>query len=265
MDREAGPETDGTTPLPAVPAREEDREARIPSPHPIFGGLASDPRMPIWIGRAVVAAAVGIGVTIWLNWRYGLTAAAVVAIADTIYRSRTTAVIPAAARVTSAQRRTRRRLLLLRPFGYVALHARAIPGSGSVIDHLVIGPGGVYAVDSERWDRRLPVRTGAGGLLYHGPFARKERLAHARWEAAQAAMLVGAGLQSQIRVHPAIAIYGPTIPWTIARLDGVDVFSGHRLRSYLMRQTRKNRANALSAQQIMEIHDAADAALPPVG
>ena len=64
-----------------------------------------------------------------------------------------------AVQVTTAQRRTRRRLFLLRPAGYVALHRRAIPGSDSVIDHLVIGPGGVFALDSERWDRRLPVRT----------------------------------------------------------------------------------------------------------
>ena len=89
-----------------------------------------------------MAAVAGIAVGIWQDWRLGVTAAAVVAIADTIYRSRTTSVIPAAVRVTSAQRRTRRRLFLLRPAGYVALHNRAIPGSDSVIDHLVIGPAG---------------------------------------------------------------------------------------------------------------------------
>ena len=153
----------------------------------ILGGLAGDPRLPFWIGRAVLALAAGIAVTVWQGWRFGVTAAAFVAIADTIYRSRTTSVIPAAVQVTSAQRRTRRRLFLLRPHGYVALHRRAIPDSDSVIDHLVIGPGGVFALDSERWDRRLPVR----GRQQRPALPRAVQpggpAAHAAWESAQAA------------------------------------------------------------------------------
>ena len=110
--------------------------------------------MPIWIRRAVLAAAAGIVAGILLDWRFGLTAAAVVAILDTVHRSRTTAVIPAAVRVTSAQRRTRRRLLWARRSGYLTLNGRAIPGTNCIVDHLVVGPAGVFAVDSERWDRR---------------------------------------------------------------------------------------------------------------
>src|SRR5262249_32911933 len=152
-----------------------------------------------------------------------------VAIVDTIYQSKAMSPIPAEVLAASAQRRTRHRLLLLRPSGYVALHARAIPGSDSVIDHLVIGPSGVFAVDSERWDRRLPVRTTAAGksstgMLYHGPFSQSPRLAHARWEAAQAARLLGDELGGEISVSPAMVIYGPTIPWSVATLRGVDVF-----------------------------------------
>ena len=226
-------------------------------------GLASDPRLPIWIGRGLAAIAVGVAVMIWQDWRFGLTAAAVVAIADIIYRSRTTSVIPASVRVSSAQRRTRRRLALLRAAGYVALNARAIPGSDSVIDHLVIGPPGVFAVDSERWDRRLPVRTAASGRLYHGPFGQEERLEHAIWEAAQASILVGAALGTEISVRPAMAIYGPMIPWTVASLRDVDVFAGRRLRKYFRRQSRKTTAR-LDADQISLIHAAAAKALPPV-
>jgi hypothetical protein len=108
--------------------RDQARRRFIPAPQPNFPGLASDPRLPIWIGRGLAAIAVGVAVMIWQDWRFGLTAAAVVVIADIIYRSRTTSVIPASVRVTSAQRRTRRRLALLRAAGYVALNARAIPG-----------------------------------------------------------------------------------------------------------------------------------------
>jgi len=144
----------------------------------------------------------------------------------------------------------------------VALNARAIPGSDSIIDHLVIGPAGVFAVDSERWDRRLPVRTAASGRLYHGPFPQEERLEHAIWEAAQASSMVGAALGTAISVRPAMAIYGPTIPWTVASLRDVDVFAGRRLRKYFKRQARKTQTR-LGADQISVIHAAAARALPP--
>ncbi len=234
----------------------------VPVLRPIFPGLATDPRLPMWIARTLTATAVCLAVMIWQNWRLGLTAAAAVIILDIIYRSRTTSVIPAAVRVTSAQRRSRRRLALLRGRGYIALNARAIPGSDSVIDHLVIGPPGVYALDSERWDRRLPVRTAASGRLYHGPFGQEDRLEHAIWEAAQASSLLSASLGRPISVRPAMVIYGPTIPWTVASLRDVDVLAGRRLRKYLRRQARQP-GPRLDADQVRQVHAAASRALPP--
>ena len=71
--------------------------------------------MPIWLRRGILCAVAGVVISIWVDWRLGLTAAAVIAIADTIHRSRTTAVLPARVRLTSAQRRTRRRLRRAHP------------------------------------------------------------------------------------------------------------------------------------------------------
>jgi hypothetical protein len=230
--------------------------------------LAADPRLPIWIRRAVISLVVALTFTLWKGWRVGLTAAAVFAILDTIYNSKTMALIPAAARVSSAQRKTTRRLYLVRPFGYMAVHARAIPGSDSVIDHLVVGPGGVYAVDSERWDRRLPVRTvasgssGSGAVLYHGPFSQKDRLAHARWEAAQAARLLSDDLGQDITVRPAMVIYGPTVPWGVTSLRGVDVFAGRKIGKYFRSRKRANRAGALGWEEAGAIFAAAERVLP---
>jgi hypothetical protein len=258
VDRETGPQVNTTGP---AESRGRGDGQLVPASRNVLGGLAGDPRLPIWIVRAVLALAAGIGVTFWLGWRFGLTAAALVAIADTVYRSRTTSVIPAAVRVTSAQRRTQRRLLLLRAAGYVALNRRAIPGSDSVIDHLVIGPGGVFAVDSERWDRRLPVRS-SGEVLYHGPYSQRDRLKHARWEATQAAERLSEALGETVSVRPAMAIYGPTVPWIVATLDGVDVFGGKRVRKYFRRQARTSRGGRLDSGQIEDIHVAAALALP---
>jgi hypothetical protein len=235
-----------------------------PARRAAYGGLASDPRLPIWIGRALASVVVGTAVSIWVGWRLGVTAAALIAIADIIFRSKTTARVPASARVTSAQRRSQRQLARLRMKGYVTLNARAIPGTRQVIDHLVIGPSGVYALDSERWDRRLPVRTAAGDQLYHGPFTQRDRLEHARWEAGKASRLIGAAAQRAIDVRPAMVIYGPTIPWTVVRLHGVDVFGGGRLRSYLRQQRKARQTPRLDDQQISLIQQAAERALPPV-
>jgi hypothetical protein len=269
MDRETGPDptasADATVRDGAVAEGPQDYPA--PS-RAIMAGLSADPRLPVWIRRAFIAAVIAIIVSLWQNWRWGLTAAAAVAIFDTIYHSKTMGLIPAAARVTSAQRRTRRRLFLARPFGYLSVHARAIPGSNSVIDHLVVGPGGVFAVDSERWDRRLPIRTvatnsAAGPVLYHGPFSQKDRLAHARWEAAQASRLLSAELGREVQVHPAMVIYGPTVPWAVATIRGVDVFSGRSVGSYFRSRSRIARSSRrLGWEEAGEIHNAAQSVLP---
>jgi Nuclease-related domain len=267
VDRETG--TEQTPAGQAAPVRAPvDLPAHT---RPIIAGLAADPRVPVWIRRAIIAVVVAVVISIFGNWRWGLTAAAAVAIVDTIYQSKNMGLIPAAARVTSAQRKTRRRLYLLRPNGYLAVNARAIPGTDSVIDHLVIGPGGVFAVDSERWDRRLPIRTvagnsAAGPVLYHGPFSQKDRLAHARWEAAQASRLLSADLGREIQVYPAMVIYGPMIPWAVAALRGVDVFAGRAIGRYFRGRSKAARsgrsASRLTWEEAGEIFNAAQRTLP---
>jgi hypothetical protein len=160
----------------------------------------------------------------------------------------------------------------------MAIHARLVPGSESFIDHLVVGPGGVYAVDSERWDRRMPVRTLAAGnvaggsapgsnsshpaMLYHGPFSQKERLDHARWEANEAARLLSEDLGREITVRPVMVIYGPTVPWHITNLRGVDVFAGRRVGKYFRSRKRSNRMGALDWEEAGTILAAADRVLP---
>lgn len=268
MDRDPGRDTQEFEPVPgrepAIPGR------RLPEPaRPAMAALGADPRLPVWIRRAVLALIAGVAVGLWQGWRWGITAAAAIAIADTIYQSKAMSPVPADVLATSAQRRTRHRLVVLRASGYLALHGRAIPGTDSVIDHLVIGPAGVFAVDSERWDRRLPVRTTAGtpraaGVLYHGPFNQSARIAHARWEAAQAATLIGAELRQEVSVSATMVIYGPKVPWGVATLRGVDVFGGAQVRKFFRRQNKLTRGRHLSDEEIEDIYAAADAALPPV-
>jgi hypothetical protein len=216
--------------------------------------------MRTWQRRAMIAVAVGLIAGILLhNWRWGVTLAVLAAIADTIYRSRTSFRGPAGVRLTRAQKRTARQLASLERKGYRTMHVLAIPDSAEQIDHLVIGPAGVFAIDSEDWDRRLPVRTSSHRQLWHGPRDMRDRLTHAQWEAGQAATLLSAKLGSAVTVRPAMAVYGPKIPWDVAEIRDVDTFSGPRLRKYLRRRARR-RDTRLSAAEVERIDRAAHAA-----
>jgi hypothetical protein len=219
--------------------------------------------MPVWRRRLIISVALGIVVTILANWQLGLTVAVLAAILDAVVRARASAASTAEGLTTSAQRRTKRELARLQRSGYRSLHIRSIPDSDEVIDHLLIGPTGVYAIDSEQWDKRLPVRTKNGRQLWHGPFSQRDRLEHARWEAEQASHLLSDALGEPIDVRPAMAVYGPGIPWGVATIRDVDVFSGDRLRKYLRKHPAGAAAPRLSASEVERIYTAADRVLRP--
>jgi hypothetical protein len=153
----------------------------------------------------------------------------------------------------------------MRRAGYLALNARPIPNSREVIDHLVVGPTGVYAIDSERWHKRVPIRTYNGKQLWHGPENKKARLEHANWEAQQASERLSTAVGFDVPVRAAMAIYGPKIPWDIATIKDVDVFTGTALGKYLKRRGRMRDLPRLSKEQVQAIYDAASSVLPDVG
>jgi Nuclease-related domain len=219
--------------------------------------LSADPRMRAWQRRAIIAIVIGVVVAILVNWQFGLTLAVLAAIADTVYWSRRVYEGRSGIRLTRAQRKTRRQLGRLERAGYRSEHCLPIPGSEDQIDHLVVGPAGVFAIDSEDWDRRLIVRTKSGKQLWHGPYSMKDRLEHARWESERAAELLSGALGTPVTVRPAMAVYGPRIPWDVATIRDVDVFSGPRLRKYLRRQARLNGSRPLSEDGIARIDKAA--------
>ncbi len=225
--------------------------------------LRADPRLRIWIIRTAVAAAVYLGFMIWHGWPIGATAAALYVVADVIYRSKTTSIVPAGVRVTSAQRLTGRRLKVLRAAGYLALNARAIPGTRHVVDHLVIGPAGVYSMDSQRLDKRLSLRM-IDGMVYHGQRSMEKRIDHAKDEAKLAAQRIGGELGQTVRVRPVVVTYGPSSMWKIMQVKDVALFDGSRIGSYFRQQSKLTRGHHLDSDQIAMIFAAAERALPPL-
>jgi hypothetical protein len=120
----------------------------------------------------------------------------------------------------------------------------------------------VFAIDSEAWDKHLIVRAKKGTQLWHGPFSKKDRLDHAQWEAQRAGELLSGEVGQPVSVRPAMAVYGPRIPWDVATIREVDVFSGPRLRKYLRRRVRQAGVRPLSDDEIERIYKAANKAFP---
>jgi Nuclease-related domain len=245
---------------PAEPAADPPRQPGIGQRRGNLAHLSVNPRIRAWQRRALIAIVVGVVFSVVVSWRLGLTLAVVAAIADTIYQSRR---LPGRrVKMTGAQRHTRRQLHKLARAGYRAMHGNLIPDSEEQIDHLVVGPAGVFAIDSESWDKHLVVRTKNARQLWHGPFSMKERLEHARWESERAAELLSGAVGSPVTVRPAMAVYGPRIPWDVATIREVDVFSGPRLRKYLRRRARQEGQSPLDAAEVERIYRAANQAFP---
>ncbi|MFA1547669.1 nuclease-related domain-containing protein [Actinomadura chokoriensis] len=225
--------------------------------------LLDDPQIRRWMWRVGAAVVAGIAALVLLGWRIGAAVAILVVVGDLVRSSRKSSSVTAWQKSSAAERRTEKQLKSLRRNGYLVLHARAVPRddegvSDGRIDHLVIGPSGVYAIDSEKWDKRLPVRTMSHLKLFHGPFNKKERLDEARWEAQMASSILAERVGFEVPVQPSVAIYGPSIPWKVMRVRDVDVYAGNRARAYLRR-----RPKILTDGDVQRIFQAAEKALPP--
>jgi Nuclease-related domain len=234
--------------------------------------LPPDVQVRFWRLRLIIMAVVGVVFgALTQSWEIGLTLAILAGIVDTVYRSRKAAHYQVASPHPGARKRTRGQLARMPREGYFTLNDRPIPGTSEVIDHLVVGPTGVYAIDSEKWDAKLPVRTQNHMKMYLGPQSQKDRLDHAAWEAAQASGILSEALGTEIAVRPALAIYGPQIPWDIATIRNVDVFTGSALRKYLKRRGRTRGGAAqlsrepgvkLTREEVRTIYEAAQRVLP---
>ncbi|WP_432707472.1 nuclease-related domain-containing protein [Nocardiopsis ansamitocini] len=211
-----------------------------------------------WLIRGFSCAAAGtlIGLVV-SDWRIGATAAVAVLVAMAVHSSRRQSEVPQWRKPSAAQRRTEAQLKMMQRFGYRTLHARGIQDGNGQIDHFIVGRRGAFAIDSESWDKRLPLRNKLE-KLYHGRFSKNERIDEALAEARNAERLISKELGREIKVRASLAIYGPTMPWDSHRLRGVDIITGTKVRKWL--RSGKDR---LSEREIDEIYTAAQRVLPP--
>ena len=217
--------------------------------------------------RVIIVAVVGVASYFLLGriWPLAVTLMIVAWVADTLRRSRTAVLYVNGGAHPGARKATSRQLRKMRRDGYFTLESRPIPDSQEIIDHLVIGPTGVYAIDSEKWNPKLPIRTWNNKKLYHGPESQKDRLEHAVWEASQASEILSGALGTEVKVRPALAIYGPKIPWNVATIRNVDVFTGPALVKYLKGRGRmKDGVERLTREQVRVLYSTAEQVLPDI-
>jgi hypothetical protein len=125
------------------------------------------------------------------------------------------------------ERRTARLLDPLARHGWAVLHDLAVPGSAANIDHLPIGPGGVFVIDSKHYRGRL--RLDPSGRLWHGRYPLTAVLRAVSFEADRAARVLA---DPQV-VVPIVAVHGAQVPWGRVVTQGVPVVSARRLPSML--------------------------------
>jgi hypothetical protein len=108
--------------------------------------------------------------------------------------------------------------------GWGVSHDLRVPGSKANIDHIVIGPPGVFVIDAKNYRGRL--RLSRDGLLWHGRTFLAPTLSATRWEADKLQARIGA---PDIAVVPVVAVLGAVVPFGQVTSMGVTVVPARRL------------------------------------
>jgi hypothetical protein len=131
-------------------------------------------------------------------------------------------------RGAAGERHTARLLGPLERHGWAVLHDLAVPGSRANIDHLVIGPSGVFVIDSNHYRGRLQLDPSE--RLWHGRSSLAPTLQALSFEADRAALVL---TDPNVVVVPVMAVHGAQVPWGKVVTQGVPVVAARRLPSML--------------------------------
>jgi Nuclease-related domain len=178
--------------------------------------------------RVAVLLGIGVGGGVLgrqLAPRLGLIVAALgVAAAGWELRFRPSPDAVAWRRGAAGERRTARLLDPLERHGWAVLHDLAVPCSQANIDHLMIGPGGVFVIDSKQYRGRLQLDP--SGRLWHGRYPLTPTLQAVSFEADQAAQVMP---DPGMAVVPIVAVHGAQVPWGKVVTEGIPVVPAKRL------------------------------------
>jgi hypothetical protein len=189
--------------------------------------LAGWTRSLVW--RAPLVAAAGLTAQVLAAQvglpRAGLAGLAGAALVVWRLRFRPSEQARAWQRGAHGERHTARLLDRLPRDGFVVFHDLAVPDSPANVDHLAIGPTGVFVIDSKQWTGS--VHQGADGLVWHNHYPLDRTLETVRWEAATVSRVLGT------RAAALLCIHGAHVQGGGLEAQGVAVVPAHLLRSAL--------------------------------
>ena len=114
------------------------------------------------------------------------------------------------------------RLLGTLPPEFRVLHDRRVPNSRANIDHIVVGPTGIFAIETKSYAGRMTIREGE---LFVAGRRRTPILAQAHWEADMVRSVVRrAGIQSDVAAI--ICVHRAELPRNAPTVDGVTIVDG---------------------------------------
>jgi hypothetical protein len=141
------------------------------------------------------------------------------------------------------------------PTAFRSLHDRAIPGSRANIDHIVVGPTGVFMVDSKNFHSRISL---SKGTLWCGRHPMTEKLRKALWESEEVEHATATQPSGYaMPVTPVLCIHGSPVPDDLI-VGGVHVLAPERLLSFLV-----NRPQLMQAHEALELTAVIRRALRP--
>ncbi len=214
--------------------------------------LADWTRGLLWRLPLVGGASIGVAVlTSALPGLARLTASlAVLGVVGWRLRFRASAEASAWRKGARGERRTARRLRrLVRRGGYVAFHDLAMPGSRANIDHLLLGPTGMFVIDSKQYTGRI--QQTPDGRAWHNHYPLDEQLATVRAEARAVEVIL------DVPVIPLVCVHGASVQWRGLHAQGVAIVPAGQLSAALGADA------ALSAEQVTVLAGTAQARLRP--
>ena len=139
--------------------------------------------------------------------------------------------------------------------GWRALHDRRVPGKRSNIDHVAVGPSGVFTVDAKRYKGKLTVHRGGVVKVAGRDVTKLLDQAHAQATVAAAAL---AGHAAAATVQPVLCFVGTGLPRRHTVVGGVHLVTHKGLVRLLTRSPV-----VCGADEVERAVDVLDRALVP--
>jgi Nuclease-related domain len=235
------------------------RSIYVPDNPALIGGSPQAVHEQLWAQgkrrrlqvRGALAALGLVTGTVLVDIWFGLVAAVVVAVADTLYYLRQRMASSVWRKGQRGERRTSAILrLTLERRGYRVLQGRNVPQQGQ-IDHLVIGPTGIMMVDDQAVAPDTDIAAYQGSLFIdERSGTRTAAVLRARADATAA--LLSERLGGEVVVEAVAVIHGGHLARGLVEADGVTLIRAHRLPGWIRRQR-----NRFSPEQVATIAEAA--------